>query len=75
MKNLIQEGFQQLDLNNLDGWKIAEVAQRTADKIIPHIQKKKNKSGDGTNVKKSRPKSLPVTPVQSNYNATFYFYF
>ena len=72
MKTLIQEGLQQLDMSKLDGYQIAHHAEITARKIITHIDKKKNKSGDGTNVKSSKKKSpvvpqpMPVTPEPSN---------
>ena len=54
MKALIREGFAQLDLTTLDGYKIASIAEKTADKIVAIIKQKKNKSGDGTNVKSSK---------------------
>ena len=62
VKAIIKEGFDKLDLTTLDGFKIAGLAEQTSRKIVAQINKKKNKSGDGTRVKSSRKPVQPNTP-------------
>ena len=72
MKQLIEEGFNKLDLTTVDGFKIAAVAETTAYKILRIVAAKKNKSGDGKLIKSSTKQPPTSTQKPQTTSKTFF---